>query len=270
MARFTIFGASGFIGGTVARSLEASGHEVLCLGRADWPESAVSLGHGIFAIGLTANFRDNLTATARAHVSVLCDALDRYSYDSFLYLSSTRVYMGAESTSEDAPLVVPIDPVDRVYNLSKLTGESLCLARGASTFRVARIANVVGPGDAAVNFLPSLLDDVRRNGHVLIRSGRDSAKDYIDVGDVSRLLEEIALRGNHRLYNVASGVNVSNRQIAALLEARLGARVEFARGAPTLTYPVVNTTRIREEFGFDALPFETSLDKVLMAVSSPN
>ena len=133
---------------------------------------------------------------------MLADVLETYRVDSLLYLSSTRVYGGAEAATEDASLTVrPID-ADYVYNLSKLTGEAICLARG---FRVARLSNVLGPGDRSENFVASVLEGCEKDGTGDIRFFAALGQGLIDIDDVCRLLVEIAQHGNQQIYNVASG-----------------------------------------------------------------
>lgn len=258
-----MFGSTGFVGRSIVAYLSERGHEVRGVGRSDLPKRGSALGHAIYCIGLTANFRSDLIGAARAHVCVLCDLLESYSFDSFLYISSTRVYMGCASSREDAPLSVDPRSADYVYNLSKLTGESLCLARPEAAFRVARLANVVGRGDRTSNFLPSLLDEARRTGHVTIRTSPQSSKDYIDVDDVCIALEKICLNGRLRVYNVASGSNVSNARIAGLIETKLGATVQFQPDAPTVTFPSITITHMKEEFGFEPVAFERSFSKLV-------
>jgi nucleoside-diphosphate-sugar epimerase len=265
MARFSIFGASGFIGSHLTASLRQVGHDVIAIGRNDFPPSGQSLGHVVYCIGLTANFRNQLETTVRAHVCVLADVLASYKYDSFLYLSSTRVYANATETREEAALLVRPELADHVYNLSKLTGEALCLARPEPTARVARISNVIGAGDAAINFLPSVVDEARRKGEVVMHTSKQSSKDYIDIDDVCGLLERIVLRGKSRLYNVASGVNVSNESIGALIVHSLAAKVKFAVEAPRVVFPPIDTSRICSEFKFSATPFDMSFERLVRA-----
>jgi nucleoside-diphosphate-sugar epimerase len=261
MPRFTIFGASGFIGRHLAAHLVERGHEVVSLGRDALPAAGAALGHAIYCVGLTANFRTNLTAAAQAHVGVLADTIDAYRFESFLYLSSTRVYSGSASTREDTSLLVQ-PTADQIYNLSKLTGEALCLAQSKG-FRVARLSNVVGPGDAPVNFLPSLLEEVRSTGKLVLRTSPRSTKDYVDIDDACATIERIALRGKLRLYNVASGVNTSNQTIQGLIERRFGCNVVFSSGAPDVIFPPIDISRIREEFAFTPVAFEASFEKAL-------
>src|ERR1043166_5646069 len=92
---FTIFGAGGWIGSALARRLTSSGQEVRAVFRDNWPPGDEALGHVIYAIGLTADFRERPLATAQAHVGTLTRALEFSRFKSFLYLSSTRVYQGA-------------------------------------------------------------------------------------------------------------------------------------------------------------------------------
>jgi nucleoside-diphosphate-sugar epimerase len=261
MSRFSIFGASGFIGARLVAHLRQQGHEVAAFGRGDLPASGAALGHAIYCVGLTANFRSNLTGTARAHVGLLADTLDAYRFESFLYLSSTRVYAGNASTSEDGPLLVQPNSADQVYNISKLAGEALCLAQ-AESYRVVRLSNVVGSGDAPVNFLPSLLDEARSTGKLVVRTSPQSSKDYVDIDDVCRMIERIVLRGKQRLYNVASGVNTNNQKIAELVERHLACSVTFAPGAPDVLFPPIDITLIRKEFAFSPVAFEASFEAI--------
>ena len=58
-------------------------------------------GHVIDCIGLTGDFRTRLLDTAEAHVSLVARCLAELCFDSFLLLSSTRVYTRASATHED-------------------------------------------------------------------------------------------------------------------------------------------------------------------------
>ena len=72
---FTVLGASGFIGGRLVRYLRSLGHSVLVPGRDDAHLTGQPLGHLIYAIGVTADFRARPFDTMDAHVSVLSKAL---------------------------------------------------------------------------------------------------------------------------------------------------------------------------------------------------
>jgi nucleoside-diphosphate-sugar epimerase len=261
MALFSIFGANGFIGRHVCAYLEQSGHEVHRFSRTNRSPDRSAVGHAVYCIGLTADFRDKPTETARAHVGLLADLLDSFRFESVLYLSSTRVYAGAEGGHEDAPLLVRPSVPDQLYNLSKLAGESLCLTQKKTIGRVARLSNVIGSGADPSNFLTSVVDEARRQGQVIFHTSPQSLKDYVDIDDVCSALAAIALDGNKRIYNVASGVSTSNAEVGALITQFLSADVAFAANAPTIAYPVIDIERLRSEFSFTPKPFAIAFKK---------
>jgi nucleoside-diphosphate-sugar epimerase len=263
MARFAVFGASGFIGRHLVASLTHRGHEVRPIYRDTRLRRGECLGHTVYAIGLTADFRTRHVETARAHVGVLADVLEAYEFESFVYLSSTRVYRGAATGREDADLVVRPTAADDLYALSKLTGEALCLAHPEARFRVARLSNVIGAGAASPSFLASLLDEARHKSMVTFHSSPESRKDYVDLDDVDRALEAIALRGSHRLYNVASGLSTSNATLARLIREAFHVDAIFTAGAPTLAFPEIDVSRLRREFAFTPTPFEETFARMI-------
>ncbi len=169
------------------------------------------------------------------------------------------MYGGQSQGAEDAALSVnPHDPSD-LYNLSKLMGESMCLASGRSGVRVARLSNVVGADDAeSSNFLPSLLRDARA-GHITLRTDLASAKDYIHIEDVLHLLPRIALQGRQSMYNVASGQQVTHGQWVDRLVAKTGCTVQVLENAPVVHFAPVDVTRIQAEFGFEPRPVLSTL-----------
>lgn len=247
---FTVLGASGYIGSRLVAHLQAQGHTVWAPARGDAEVFTRPLGHVMYCVGLTADFRTRPFDTADAHVSLLAEVLRRAQFDSLLYLSSTRVYMGAASTHEDAPLsVLPGDP-SYLYNLTKLTGESLCHASGRAGVRVARLSNVVGPGmDAASGNLVADLLRQAQGGHIVLRSDPQSAKDYVHVDDLLDWLPRIALTGRAATYNVASGRQTTHAQWLAWLQARTGCTVEVHAQAPLQVFPPINVQRLQGEWG---------------------
>ena len=247
---FTVLGASGYIGSRLVAHLRAQGHTVWAPTRGAAEVFTRPLGHVMYCVGLTADFRTRPFDTVDAHVGLLAEVLRRAQFDSLLYLSSTRVYMGAASPHEDAPLsVLPGDP-SYLYNLTKLTGESLCYACGRPGVRVARLSNVVGPDmDAASGNLVADLVRQAQGGHIVLRSDPQSAKDYVHVDDLLDWLPRIALAGRAATYNVASGRQTLHAQWLAWLQARTGCTVEVDAQALLQAFPPINVQRLRGEWG---------------------
>ena len=252
---FTVLGASGYIGSRLVAHLRAQGHTVWAPARGDAEVFTRPLGHVMYCVGLTADFRTRPFDAVDAHVGLLGQVLQRGQFDSLLYLSSTRVYMGAVDTHEDAALSVrPSDP-SYLYNLTKLTGESLCHASGRVGVRVARLSNVVGPGMdvEAGNLVADLLHQAR-HGHVVLRSDPQSAKDYVHVTDVLDWLPRIAMQGRHLVYNVASGVQTTHAQWLRWLSAHYGCTVKVQEGAQLQCFAPIDVSRLSTQWSAPARP----------------
>lgn len=247
----TVLGASGFIGSHLVKRLAELGipHEAP---PRDQDQTGRNCGHIIYCIGLTADFRSRPFDTVQAHVCKLMQVLRDWEFDSLLYLSSTRLYGNELETAneEDGFRFNPSNPSD-LYNLSKAMGESITLSCGRKT-RVARLSNVYGEEVNSDNFLPSVIGDALGKRKVVLQTARDSAKDYISIDAAVQGLSDIATRGNERIYNLASGVNVSNGQLLQELSRLTGCEVEFLPEAKTINFPVIDISRIETEFDFQS------------------
>jgi nucleoside-diphosphate-sugar epimerase len=263
--KYTVLGASGFIGSALVTHLQDLGCEVITPTREARPDSNLDLGHVIYTIGLTADFRTRPFDTIEAHIGVLSRWLSMGRFDSFVYLSSTRVYHGASRGQEDEPIAVSSQNPSDLYNLSKLAGESLCLNCGLANVKVARLANVVGEGAPENDFLPSLIKEAR-NGHIHLKTAMNSAKDYVHIADVVSLLTKIGPTGLHQLYNVASGGNTSHETILNILVQMTSCQVTVDPNAPVQCFPRIMIDRIKEEFGFTP---ESCVDYIPQLLSSP-
>lgn len=250
--KFTVLGGRGFIGSHMTRHLKARGHDVWVPAREETIEPGTPAGHVIYAIGLTGDFRQHLHETIDAHVTVLGRMMQALRFDSWLYLSSTRVYGGlpaGEIATEATPLRI-VPNADTTYDLSKLLGEAMCLAQAQKAVRVVRLSNVFGSGQSEHTFLGALLREARQNGRVIVREAPDSSKDYVAVEAVVSLMERITLEGRERIYNIASGTPCTHAALGRKLSEVTGAPVEFARDAPLRVFPAIDIQRVRSEFGF--------------------
>lgn len=251
----TVLGSTGFIGSHLAQYLQRQGYDCNLPGKGDESLYTSALGHVIYAIGLTADFRSRPLDTVEAHVCLLQRLIRAGNFESLTYLSSTRVYAGAADTAETARLQVnPNDPGD-LYNLSKLMGESLCLHGGRQSMKVARLSNIVGLRPDPDIFIDQLLEEGCRTGRVVFRTALESRKDYLFIDDTLDLLTRIALSPETGIFNVASGEGVENGKIARALAAEMGFEVSVAADAPAWDFTAVDVSRVRARFGFSPRRF---------------
>ncbi len=263
--QFTVLGGAGFVGSHLVAHLRAQGHRCEVPARGDATVFTRPLGHVVYAIGLTSDFRTRPLDTVEAHVCVLRELLARGQFDSLTYLSSTRVYAGGQDTTEEAALRVnPNDPSD-LYNLSKLMGESLCLHGGRRPVKVARLSNIVGVRDSADSFLEQLLREGLAAGKVELQTALASRKDYLHIDDAVALLARIALSPEEGIFNVAAGTGTSNAQIAQALAEQAKIQVSVSPTAAEWDFPDIRVTKVQRLFQFSPQPFSVFFPQFLRA-----
>jgi len=263
--KFTVLGGHGFIGSHLVAYLRGRGHDVWVPTRDASETAGQQLGHVIYAIGLTGDFRSRPLDTIEAHVGALARLMHGAGFDSWLYISSTRLYgtgAGRASCREDDP--ISLTPcADSLYDASKLLGETLCLSRPQNSIRIARLSNVYGAGQSRHSFLGAIMAELKDRREVLVRESPQSSKDYVALSGVLPLLESIALHGRERIYNVASGEQFSHGELASRLGELTGLPLRFVDGAPQRAFPQIDISRIIQEFAFAPAHLHSDLEDLL-------
>jgi nucleoside-diphosphate-sugar epimerase len=262
MSLITVLGSSGFIGSHLVRRLRERELRHLCPARSELPGKE-NLGHIIYCIGLTADFRSRPFDTVEAHVCLLLRILRECSFDSLTYLSSARLYGRNKGIAreEDAIQIRPQDP-DDLYNISKAMGESLCFAAGRN-IRVVRVSNVYGADFSSDNFLPAVIREAVSEGNVTLHTSLQSEKDYVSIDDVTDMLPRIALEGSQRIYNLASGKNVSNSLLMGKIASLTGCTVVVSPQAETIMFPSLSIQRLEDEFSYTPSDLLADIEKLL-------
>jgi nucleoside-diphosphate-sugar epimerase len=246
VARYTVIGASGFIGARLVEALRAEGAEVFVPTRDDDRLYTDDLGRVFYCAGLTADYLARPFDTVEAHVALIARLLKGARFDRLVYCSSTRLYdwMGPEAGAEDAPLLLtPAEP-RHLYDLSKALGENLCLTQSGGRASVARLACVWDAADGSPGFLSEWLQKARRTRTIALESSSGYVRDYITLDDTAAALRAILDSGEAAIFNVASGENVSNGELAAAFEAA-GWSISLARETPVQPAPHCDIARLR-------------------------
>ena len=263
---FTIIGSTGFVGQHLIEYLKKKKVDYFAPTRDDPALFSKPLGHIIYCAGLTADFRTQLLQTVEAHVCLLKRIIQLSDFQSLLYLSSTRVYQRGSSGEEETLIsATRHDPSD-IYNLSKLLGESLCLSAAPhKKMRVVRLSNVYGPRMGRDNFLASIIEEALK-GKIILKSSLESTKDYVYIHDIVPILVAIAERGENRLYNLASGYNVTNEKIVSQLASFTRCKIIADLNSKPGLFPEINIEKIRNEFGFSPSKLEENLPSLVTSI----
>ena len=147
-----------------------------------------------------------------------------------------KTFDGASATKEDAPVSLYHDSP---YSISKLVGEmygNYYFARHKLPFVKARFQNVYGPGEVLGagrwrgtvhtvwrNVTPTFIWKALHQEALPVENGGVATRDFIFVEDMARGLMAAALRGEPgEIYNLASGVETTIRQLAERINALSG------------------------------------------------
>jgi nucleoside-diphosphate-sugar epimerase len=250
MSRFTVLGASGFIGGALSTRLADAGHEVIRARRNELKSlQGNDLGHVFYSLGVD-DAHNNLHGAFEAHIAHLVEVLRHFTYSSVTYLSSTRLYLGAHSSREDADLIIRFDDENAIYNATKIAGERICFTTKHPAVRVVRLSNVIGFAPRGISLIPTLFKNAIKARGISLTISPLSAKDYIALDDVLDLLPRIAVQGTQRCYNMASGINITLGEIVAQIVRAFPSPVEWRADGETVIFPTIDVDRIRSEFSF--------------------
>lgn len=247
---YTVFGGKGFIGGHIVRKLKEDGNEVSIPQKNDRSIYGKELGNVIYCAGLTSDFRQRPFDTVEAHVCYLSEVLKNAIFNSFTYISSTRVYFNSRYAVEEGSLKVNPNNLDDIFNISKLMGESLCLSCKKENIKIVRVSNVCGRDFASDNFLYSIIKDAFKKREIVLNTTLDSEKDYIGIDDVTNMIIDISNRGKSKIYNLANGENISNADIVNIIKAETNCNIVVSENAKSIKFPKIQIGKLKEEFDF--------------------
>lgn len=228
MSKISVYGATGFIGGTFC---ELFPDEVIAIPREERkPES----NNILYLISTTSNYNvlEDVTLDVRTNLNVLMETLEYCKSKDivFNYVSTGFVYgPDIRYAKEDEPC----DPRG-FYSITKRTAEqmiiSFCQVYDVK-YRIMRIANVYGQDktvSAKKNVLGFLIELMKHNEPITLYNNGEDLRDYMHVKDICRALKLVMDKGElNSIYNIASGNALTFRSIIELCKKILGSESEL-------------------------------------------
>lgn len=247
--KYTVLGASGFIGAELVSFLRSNNIEVYTPKRDDPGIFTRDLGIVVYCAG-NGDCERNPLNVYEANIVLLSKIIKQCKFTRLVYLSSTRVYMNSMDSNESADLLIGQSDNRRLFNLTKLVAEELCL-KSEKDCIIVRPANVYGKAFTSPLFLPAITRDAIINGIVNMYVTPEYNKDYVSVHDVVDAIYFLS-RNNikHRIYNVASGINTQASRIAEVLQKKTDCQIIWHDSKQTEKFPVTNINRLRSEMNF--------------------
>jgi UDP-glucose 4-epimerase len=233
-----IFGATGFVGGKLAERLLKDGFDVVALGRSPretvrdpalrgsyrvWDPADTSFISGagpedvVFHLAADVNVRASLKApeamiqrNTALTLAILRSVRDAGTKPLVVYLSSDRVYGDAAGCLTEDTVPTPIDP----YGASKLASEHFVRAYSASfevPATVLRSANLYGPQQRPIQFIPSMVRKVLDGADTITLGDLSGARNFLYVDDLTdacaRVVNEAHRKEAFELFNVCGKVH---------------------------------------------------------------
>jgi nucleoside-diphosphate-sugar epimerase len=259
--RLVITGATGFLGGALARHFAAEGYRVVALGRdartcedlraegfethaIDLADPAVDLSPPldsgcdalIHCAALSAPWgpRRAFAAANIAATRHLLEAAARFGCGHFIFVSSPSVYFrpcDQFQLKERGSLPQPVNS----YAWSKRAAEVLCERERRYPVTIVRPRAIYGRGDRAL--LPRLRAACLRGPLPLVNEGR-AVTDPTHIDDVTAAIAAVLAAPAPRLprlFNISGGVPISIRQLVEASTQRSGVTVRWRR----VSWPVL-------------------------------
>ena len=228
MSKVSVYGATGFIGGTFC---DLYPDDVIKMPRDQRkPESKDIL----YLISTISNYNvfDNLHLDVDTNLTVLLDTLQHCKDKElvFNYVSTGFVYGPDIVYAKEDDLCDPRG----FYSITKRTAEQLLISFCKTfdvKYRIMRIANVYGQDktvSAKKNVLGFLIELMKYNEPITLYDDGMQLRDYMHVSDICRALKLVMDKGEvNQIYNIASGTALPFREIIEMVKKNLGSESEL-------------------------------------------
>lgn len=247
MFDYTVIGGKGFIGSEITRLLLNEGYSVFVPERNDNGLFIKKLGIVIYCAG----HGDCETLPFKVFESnslLLAQLLENASFEKLFYISSTRLYMGQDSASESDNLTILTHDKRRLFNLTKLVSEELCLLSGKNV-AILRASNVYGLALSSPLFLPAITRNAINKKQVDMYVTPEYEKDYVAVSDVAEAVYKLSKKEklSQKIFNIGSGKNTSAGEIANILQVETNCNISWLPGAVDDFFPLNDILALQNE-----------------------
>lgn len=260
---FTVVGGNGFIGSKIVEHLTRNGSNVWIPNKGDESLFSKPLGTVIYCAG-HGDCDEGYLKVLQANTLLLSQLVEQGNFERLVYLSSTRVYMDQDKSSENSNLTVSYKDSRRLFNLTKLVAEEILL-KSKKDIAIIRPSNVYGVALNSPLFLPSIVRNAINNGKVDMFVPPSYAKDYVSVEDVAEMTIKIAqdFSTKGEIFNVAAGENISAEEIASILYKETECSVVWHDSSVEDHFPVTDISHITKRFDFCARKVLTDLTSMI-------
>ena len=169
-----------------------------------------------------------------------------------IYLSSIDVY-GQQTKHHVLSEQSALAPED-YYSSSKLAGEnilSIALQDKPQCLCILRLTGIYGPGDSGKSLIGLFVNRLRNKQRITLFAGGTSLRDYVYVDDLAELILNTITYRHSGLFNVATGVSATIREIAETVQSVMAIeenQLDFSSDTHRNYDLCFNTQKLTEKF----------------------
>ena len=246
---YTIFGHSGFFGKNLSNYLKKLNNKVFLPKKGKY-KFKKNLGNIIYAIGVDDVFKVPLKSID-ANVKNISNIILNNKFESFTFISSTRLYLNSKNTSENSMIKINPNKKNNYFNSLKLAGENFCLSHENKKIKVVRLSNMYGNFFTKQNYLlPTLIRNSLNKKEIEILINKKSKKNYLDVIDAIKVILKIINKSKFRIYNIASETRVEINDLIRKIIKITNCKINYFNQSTKVDEPKIDINRIKKEFNF--------------------
>ena len=209
-----------------------------------------NLDNVIYCIG-SDDVLSNPINAIESNLMILCKIILNNKFKSFLYISSTRLYINSNNTNENNSIKINTNSKNYFYNSLKVAAENFCLSQKNKNIKVVRLSNLYGLNFKNQTYLlPSLIRNSKLNKKINIYINKESKKNYININDVIDIIIKIMSKSKYRLYNIASDKRLAIKKIVSIIKKVTDCKVVYSNQRERNNEPIIDISRIKKEFKF--------------------
>lgn len=238
--KFLIIGASSFYGSNFMETVKRKGDVALPMSLRDWsPSHILDLSPDYIvnfaAANIVENSWDHPAEYCRVNVCEHADLLDVLKESKWLkkyvHVSTPESYGHTDGWIDETYTEwKPSTP----YGVSRAAGDMMLMAyHRAYRFPgvITRTANIYGPGQSKIRFIPLAFDTFRHDKKLLLHGNGHTRRCFIHVSDACAALYLLAKNGTAGLtYHVSTAQDISISDLARKICLQLGKRPEDLLG----------------------------------------
>jgi nucleoside-diphosphate-sugar epimerase len=232
MKTAVVVGANGFLGSVLVNALLHQDFEVMAVYHANHdkinPKATLFTNDKLLNSTIQPDFIFYLSGNYAASESqlqeinkTLSQYAIRFSSAKMVYVSSTNVYGSTLGViTESSPFTNP-----GLYAQSKLEGEAI--VETMKHFAIIRLAYIYGPGITNSSFIPAIIDSAKEHKKITLFGKGEREQDYIYIDDAVSLCVNSASQNDNHIYLGATGISVSNKQVAEEIQKHIECSIAF-------------------------------------------